>query len=74
MVALTENYSTSNPLKVSPEKSHILRCDIAVAYERSAYSYILLNVDTFYRTYITVHRLAGCTELWGSIKEEEFLG
>jgi hypothetical protein len=32
--ALIENYSTSNPLKVSPEKSHILSCDTLVANER----------------------------------------
>jgi hypothetical protein len=30
IVALTENYSTSKPLKVSPEKLHILSCDTAV--------------------------------------------
>jgi len=30
VVALTENYSASNPLKVSPEKSHILNCDTVV--------------------------------------------
>ena len=34
VVALIENYSTSNPLKVSPEKSHILSCDTVVANER----------------------------------------
>jgi hypothetical protein len=32
--ALTENYSTSKPLKVSPEKSHILSCDTVVANGR----------------------------------------
>jgi len=34
VVALIENYSTLNPLKVSPEKSHILSCDTVVANER----------------------------------------
>jgi hypothetical protein len=32
--ALTENYSSSKPLNVSPEKSHILSCDTVVANER----------------------------------------
>jgi hypothetical protein len=27
VVELIENYSTSKPLKISPEKSHILSCD-----------------------------------------------
>ena len=30
VVALIENYSTSKPLKVSPEKSQILSCDSVV--------------------------------------------
>jgi len=34
VVALIENYNTSKPLKVSPEKSHILSCDTVVANER----------------------------------------
>jgi hypothetical protein len=34
VVALTENYSTSKPLKVSSEKSQILSCDTLVANER----------------------------------------
>jgi hypothetical protein len=34
IVALIENYSTSKPLKVSLEKSHILSCDTVVANER----------------------------------------
>jgi hypothetical protein len=34
VVALIENYSTSKPLKVSPEKSQILSCDTVVANER----------------------------------------
>jgi hypothetical protein len=34
IVALTEEYSTSKPLKVSPEKSLILSCDILVTNER----------------------------------------
>jgi hypothetical protein len=33
VVALIENYSTSKPLKVSPEKSQILSCDALVANE-----------------------------------------
>jgi hypothetical protein len=36
VVALTENYSTSKPLKVSPEKSHILSGDTVVADGRYA--------------------------------------
>jgi hypothetical protein len=38
VVALIENYSTSRPLEVSPEKSHILSDDILVANERLAMS------------------------------------
>jgi len=35
IVALIENYSTSKPLKVSPEKSQIFSCDtVVVANER----------------------------------------
>jgi hypothetical protein len=34
VVALIENYNTSKPLKVSPEKSQILSCDTVVASER----------------------------------------
>ena len=34
VVALIENYSTSKPLKISPEKSHILSCGTVVANER----------------------------------------
>jgi hypothetical protein len=34
VVALIENYCTSKPLKVSPEKSQILGCDTLVANER----------------------------------------
>jgi len=30
VIALIENYSTSKPLKVSPEKSQILNCDSVV--------------------------------------------
>jgi len=33
IVALIENYSTSKPLKVSPEKSQTLSCDTVVANE-----------------------------------------
>jgi len=42
VVALIENYSTSKPLKFSPEKSHILICDAFVANERYVFS--LLNL------------------------------
>jgi hypothetical protein len=34
IVPITENYSTSKLLNVSPEKSHILSCDTVVANER----------------------------------------
>jgi hypothetical protein len=34
IAALIENYSTSKPLNVSPEKSQILRCHTVVANER----------------------------------------
>jgi hypothetical protein len=34
VVALIENYRTSKPSKVSPEKSQILSCDTIVANER----------------------------------------
>jgi hypothetical protein len=34
VVALIENYSTSKPLKASPEKLQILSCDTLVAKER----------------------------------------
>jgi hypothetical protein len=34
VVAFTENYSNSNPLKFSPKKSQILSCDTVVANER----------------------------------------
>jgi hypothetical protein len=43
VVALTGNYSTSKPLKVSPEKSHILRCDTVVANERYLDDRLLLK-------------------------------
>ena len=39
VVALTENHSTSKPLKASPEKSKILSCDTVVANERYIYIY-----------------------------------
>jgi len=38
VVALVENYSTSKPLKVSPEKSHILTFDTVVANERYVFN------------------------------------
>jgi hypothetical protein len=34
IVALIENYSTSKPLKASPEKSQILSCDTVVANQQ----------------------------------------
>jgi hypothetical protein len=34
VVAFIENYSTSNPLKISPEKSQIFSCDTIVTNER----------------------------------------
>jgi hypothetical protein len=34
VVALVENYSTSVPLKVAPEKLHIFSCDTVVAKEQ----------------------------------------
>jgi hypothetical protein len=39
VIALIENYSTSNPLEVSTEKSRILSCDTVVANERYIYIY-----------------------------------
>jgi hypothetical protein len=39
VVALIENYSTSESLKTSPEKSQILSCDTLVANERYAVSW-----------------------------------
>jgi hypothetical protein len=45
-----ENYSTSKPLKVCPEKSHILSCDTVVANER--YKTVLFNVGTFWQYYV----------------------
>jgi hypothetical protein len=40
VVALIENYSTSKPLKISPEKSQILNCDTLVANERYACTFM----------------------------------
>jgi hypothetical protein len=42
VVALVENYGTSKPLKVSPEKSHVLSRDAVVAKER--YEELRVNV------------------------------
>jgi hypothetical protein len=42
VVALIENYSTSKPLKVSPEKSQILSCDTVVANERCMLRFVKL--------------------------------
>jgi hypothetical protein len=60
VVALIENYSTSKPLKVSPEKSHFLSCDTVVANER----YIDISgsaVKLFhnYRTYTDIVCMGG---------------
>ena len=41
VVAHIENYSTSKPLKASPEKSQILSCDILVANERYGFPLFL---------------------------------
>jgi hypothetical protein len=41
VVALIENYSSSKPLKVSPEKSQILSCDTVVANGRYICSILL---------------------------------
>jgi len=41
IVALIENYSTSKPLSVSPEKSQILSCDTVVANERCIVKYVV---------------------------------
>jgi hypothetical protein len=38
IIARVENYSTSKPLKASPEKLQILSCDTLVANERYIYS------------------------------------
>jgi len=47
VVALIENYSTSNPLKASPEKSQILSCNTVVANERNVtYFCETLNTTT----------------------------
>jgi hypothetical protein len=46
VVALIENYSTSKPLNVSPEKSEILSCDTVVANERYVLGFgILITPD-----------------------------
>jgi hypothetical protein len=42
VIALIENYSTSKPLKGSPEKSQILSCNMLVANEQ----YVLLLSST----------------------------
>jgi hypothetical protein len=47
VVALIRNYSTSKPLKVSPEKSQILSCDTLVANERCDGNMLLCDVGEF---------------------------
>jgi hypothetical protein len=42
VVALIENYNTSKPLNVSPEKSLILSCDTVVANERYIYVFRMI--------------------------------
>jgi hypothetical protein len=44
VVTLIENYSTSKPLEVSPEKSHILSFDNVVANERYVAPIIFTHV------------------------------
>jgi hypothetical protein len=44
VVALVENYSTSKPLKVSPEKPQIMSCDTVVANERNDGNALLCDV------------------------------
>jgi hypothetical protein len=44
VIALIENYSTSKPLKVSPEKSHILSFDTVVANGRNTVGSCIVNV------------------------------
>jgi hypothetical protein len=44
VIALIENYGTSKPLKVCPEKSQILSCDTVVANERYCDLFILDSV------------------------------
>jgi hypothetical protein len=45
IVALIENYSTSKPLKVSPEKSQILSCDSLVANKRYRHTHTHINIS-----------------------------
>jgi len=42
VVALIENYSTSKPLKVSPEKSQILSYDTVVANEQYGAKHLVI--------------------------------
>jgi len=56
VVALIENYSTSKPLKFSPEKSQILSCDTVVVNER--YVHLLpASVVVFVTNHLTVSRV-----------------
>jgi len=47
IIALRKNYSTSKPLKVSPEKSHILSCDTLVANGQYDGNMLLCYVGEF---------------------------
>jgi len=49
VVALIANYSTSKPLKVSPEKSQILSCDTVVANERYIDNFFSILENDFRR-------------------------
>jgi hypothetical protein len=56
VVALIENYSTSKPLKVSPEKSQILNCYTVVANERCSCTFMsTFEMWTHGRNFGTVH-------------------
>ena len=55
VVALIENYSTSKPIKFSPEKSHILSCDTVVENERFYVQYDFTVSHVLFS--ITTHRV-----------------
>ena len=74
VVALTENFSISKPLNVSPEKSQILSFDTVVANERydvKGPCIIFLHLpvlgcrDFYYRRGVKVHLLVS-VHLYGS--------
>ena len=83
IVALIENYSTSKPLKGSPEKSQILSCDTVVAneqyvmftYTAALYSHtVMLYINFNQVTCLTLRLLQGIfcclTETYRVIQEE----